>query len=127
MIKRFMKQQRQDGEFMLGGRAVTVPKITIEKLKVVSSRIESLPQIIIQALSKRGTDEFTPTVIVGVTLVLDELVNIVAALADLESEWVEKNVGIDEMIEYIRLTAEKNDFSNIVKNFRGILGNSGGV
>lgn len=127
MFKRFIKQQRQDGEFMLGGRAVTVPKITIQKLKVVSSRIESLPQIIIQALSKRGTDEFTPTVIVGATLVLDELVNIVAALADLESEWVEKNVGIDEMIEYIRLTAEKNDFSNIVKNFRGILGNSGEV
>ncbi|GIQ63717.1 hypothetical protein PACILC2_22850 [Paenibacillus cisolokensis] len=121
-ISRLFNKPAAADSVIIGGKVVAVPKLTIEKWKALFSVIDSLPQLIVSVLAKRDSSDFVTTTVVAAGLALDEAVKIVAVLADLEPEWVEKNASLDELLEFIRLTAEKNDLQRVAKNFRAVLG-----
>ena len=85
------------------------------------SKIETIPHIIMSVLAAHDSEDFTATVVVGAGLALDEAVGIVAILADVEPDFVANHADLSEISEFIRLTVEKNDLRNVVKNFRAVL------
>ncbi|MCU6709357.1 hypothetical protein M6D81_11625 [Paenibacillus sp. J5C_2022] len=125
VISRFINKSAGGGGadyVQLGEKSVKVPKLTPEKYKALFERIETLPQIIVSVLSAKQSDDFVATAIVGANMALDEAVNIVAVLADVEPEYVEKHADLNEISEFIRATIEKNDLQRALKNFRAVLG-----
>jgi len=107
---------------ILGEKSVKVPKLTVEKWKALFERIEALPQIIVNVLAARGTDDFAATAVVGANIAIDEAINIVAVLADVDADYIEKNADANEITDFIRATLEKNDLQRAIKNFRAVLG-----
>lgn len=106
-----------------GGKSVEIPKLTIAKWKLLFDRIETLPSVLLNVFSARNTSDFSATLVAGLSLVLDEVVELVAVLTDLDKEWIEQNVDQNELIDFIAKTVEKNDLSAAVKKFRGVFGN----
>lgn len=122
MIARLFNKSAAAEYVTIGDQTVAIPKLTVEKWKALFGVIESLPQIIVSVLSSRNTSDFTATAVLGVTMAFDEAVKIVAILADLEPEYVAKEATLNDLFEFIRLTAEKNDLQRTVKNFNAVLG-----
>ena len=106
----------------LGDKSVKIPKLTPEKFQQLFEAIETLPQIIVRVLSGRHSDDFVATAIIGANMAKDEAVRIVAALSELDSEYINKKASFLQISEFLRLTLEKNDLQRALKNFRAVLG-----
>lgn len=110
------------GETVLfGGEQIEVPKLTIEKWKLLISNIETLPSLVINVLAARDTSDFTANVVAAADLAIDEVVELVAVLTDKSPEWIEKNVDMKEMVNFISATAKKNDLVDAAKKCRAAL------
>ncbi|MFC5528469.1 hypothetical protein [Cohnella yongneupensis] len=105
-----------------GGNRIEIPKLTIAKWRLLFDRVETLPSILINIFSSRNSSNFSATLIAGLGLVLDEIVELVSVLTGREREWIEENVDHNELIEFITKTAEKNDFASAVKKFSAAFG-----
>ncbi|RJE90674.1 hypothetical protein D3P07_00775 [Paenibacillus sp. 1011MAR3C5] len=124
MIGKLFGQSQQDS-VQLGDKTVQIPKLTPEKYKALFERIETLPAIVIRVLADRDTDDFVATVLAGANLALDEMVQLVAVLADMDAEYISSHADLNEITDFIRLTLEKNDLQRTLKNFRAVLGQLG--
>lgn len=105
----------------LGGKSVKIPKLTPAKFKSMVERIQTLPQIAMSVFAERHSADFIATLIAGGSLAIDEVIGLVAILAEEDPAFIEHNAGIDEMLEFVRLTAEKNDLGAALKNVRAVL------
>ncbi|WP_409346763.1 hypothetical protein [Paenibacillus sp. MBLB4367] len=113
---------RQNDHVFFGGTKVGIPKLTIEKWERLFETVETLPNTIVSVLAAKNTDDFVATFVVGITMMLDEVVNMVAAVTDLEPEWIKKNADHNELLDFIAKTAKKNDLEAAVKKFRAAFG-----
>lgn len=105
---------------MLGEKAVKIPKLTPEKCKLLIERVETLPQVIMAVVAANKTDDFIATAVAGTTLALDEAISIVAVLADVDADYIEKHADLNEISEFIRAIIEKNDLRRVVSNFQSL-------
>lgn len=105
----------------LGDKSVKIPKLTPAKYKALFDRIETLPQIIVSILSARNSGQFTSTAIIGIGIALDEIIVVVAELAEIDAEYIANNADLNEITTFIRLTLEKNDLQQTLKNCQAVL------
>lgn len=104
-----------------GGEEIEVPKLTIEKWKLLITQIETLPSLIVNVLSAKDQTDFAVTVTAAAELAIDEVVRIVSVLTGKDPEWIEANVDLKEMIGFISATAKKNDLVEAAKKCRAAL------
>lgn len=120
MIAQLFK--RSDDYTTLAGKSVKIPKLTPAKIKQILTVVDRLPKLIASVVARMGEDDAIATLLVGVDMALEEASTIVAVLAELNPEYVEENADITEIVEFIRLTAERNDVGRLVENLRAISG-----
>ncbi|RAU96841.1 hypothetical protein [Paenibacillus sp. YN15] len=116
MIPRFNKTQNDAVYF--GDTRVEIPKLTIRKWEALFETVESLPQLIVNVLAAKGSADFTATLVVAAGMALDETVKIVAAITDLDADFIKDNAGLTELTDFIAKTAQKNDLSAAAKKLQ---------
>ncbi|MEC1426622.1 hypothetical protein P9D51_10950 [Bacillus sonorensis] len=114
--------KKDPDQLYFGEYAVEIPKLTPKKWKLLFGAVDRLPGIIVQVLSAPPED-FYSYVVSGLEVGLDEIVGIVAALSDIDAEYIAENVGADELFQYLALTFEKNSLSSMAKNIKSLLPN----
>ncbi len=114
VISRLFNKSDADS-VVIGDKTVPVPKLTIAKWRQLFDVVEALPQIAITMLAARGSEQFTATVMAALQLVADEAIRIVSVLTELDAEYIEEHATINDVLEFIRLTAEKNDLELTLK------------
>ncbi len=106
----------------IGSKPVTIPKLTIAKWQELFGVIESLPRLALTVLATKHSDQFVPAIVAAAGLAIDESVRIVAVLTELEPDYIRNEATPNEIIEFIRLTAERNDLEQTLKNVKAVLG-----
>lgn len=96
-------------------KTIRVRKITIAKARELMQVIGSIPMIAINVLNA-PPKERAAYLLVAVQQSLDDFVRIVSVTTELDAEYIENNVSIDQVVEYLVKLAEYNDFNAIVKN-----------
>lgn len=120
---KFLKAKKnliRPDECMMGEKVVKIPKLTVAKMKEIIRVTENLPGMIIQILLAPRED-LHAYVVAAFDLASDEIVKVVAILADLDEKYVAEKVGINEIIEFVKRTLEYNDLSQTVKNVKSLL------
>jgi hypothetical protein len=104
----------------LAGKRVQIAKLTYVKWRELFDAIDTLPGIIVNVLLA-PKESFYETVLVAFDFALDEVYRVVAILSGLDEDYLKENAGINEVAEYLVLTAKKNDFNNVIKNAKSLL------
>jgi len=121
VISRLFNKSAGDA-MVIDGQRVAIPKLTVGKWQELMGALESLPQLIVSVLGARHSEDFTTTALIGANLAADEIVRVIAILAELEPEFVKHHMSTYEMSEFIRRTVASNDMEATVKNFRAVFG-----
>lgn len=102
---------------------VEIPKLTVAKWKKLFQTVEDLPRLIVSVLEARarGTDDFVATVVVATTMAFDEIVKLVSVLTDIPAEEIENKADLNELIDFLKKTAEKNNLDEAAKKFQSVL------
>nr|MDF9458072.1 hypothetical protein [Bacillus pumilus] len=80
-----------------------------------------MPHLFFTVLSTNGQDDFVATLVAAINLAMDEVVKIVAVLYGLDKDYVQENVGTDEIVEFLIAVVEKNRLQSVAKNLRSLL------
>ena len=107
-------------EMMLGEERVKIEKLTIAKWRELFAVIDKLPGLIVQILSA-PQDDFYAYVVAGLDIAFDEVANIVSVLTGLDADYIENNVGVDELFEYVSKTVKRNRLEDVAKNVKSLL------
>jgi hypothetical protein len=114
-----MAFQRKDS-VELAGKRVQIKKLTYVTWKELFETIDTLPGIIVNVILA-PKESFYETVLVAFDFALDEVYRVVAILSGLDEDYLKEHAGINEVAEYLVLTAKKNDFNNVIKNAKSLL------
>lgn len=104
----------------LGGKRVNIQKLTYVKWRELFDAIDTLPGVIVNVMLA-PKESFYETILVAFDFALDEVYRVVAILSGLDEDYLKENAGINEVAEYLVLTAKKNDFTSVIKNVKSLL------
>lgn len=104
----------------IGGKTVEVCKITIAQWRELFGVVYSLPQLIIGVIGTKP-DERAAYLVVALEQSLEEISHIVSVLTGIDSEWIENNASLDELVAYFTAVAKINNFSDLLKNVQSVL------
>ncbi len=101
-------------------KRVTIAKLTPAKWRQLFNAVDQLPGLIIQVLTAPKED-FYAYVIQALDLALNEVVEITSILTEIEKEYIDENVGLDELTEYLLKVVKLNRLDTIPKNVKSLL------
>jgi hypothetical protein len=104
----------------LGGKRVEINKLTPKKWRELFETVDQLPGLVVKVLLAPKEDFYAYAVSAG-EIAMGEVVRVVAVLSELDEEFIDENVGLDELIDYLAKTAKKNNFGSVVKNVKSLL------
>lgn len=107
-------------EMMLGDKRVKIEKLTIAKWRELFEVVDKLPGLIVQVLTA-PSDDFYAYVVTALDIAADEITKIVSVLSGVDSEYLQENVGVDELFEYLAKTVKRNRLDGVVKNVQSLL------
>ncbi|AYA78604.1 hypothetical protein DOE78_18830 [Bacillus sp. Y1] len=105
---------------VLGEKRVRIEKLTINKWRQLFEVVDKLPGLIVQILTA-PKDDFYAYVITALDLAFEEIALIVSVLSGLDVDYINENVGVDELFEYLAKTVKKNRLEDVVKNAKSLL------
>ena len=117
-LKKAMDQT--DNKMSLGEKTVEIPKLTPAKWKQLFGTVDKIPGLVLQVLTAEKSD-FYAYHMSAIDIGLDELVDLVAALSDVEADYLKDEVGTDEIVEYLVRTIKKNRLDTQLKNLKSLL------
>ena len=109
-----------DSQMYLHEKKVEIPKLTPVRWKQLFEKVDMLPGLIVQVLLAPKEDYYQ-VVVSACQLAIDEVTEIVALLSNLEVEYIQKNVGLHEIVEFLTKTVQKNKLDEIAKNLKSLL------
>lgn len=109
-----------ENQMFLHEKKVEIPKLTPDRWKQLFEKVDMLPGLIVQVLLAPKED-FYSIVVSAAQLAMDEVTEMVAILSDLEVEYVRKNVGLHEIIEFMVKTVKRNQLGDMAKNLKSLL------
>lgn len=109
-----------ENQMFLHEKKVEIPKLTPDRWKLLFEKVDLLPGLIVQVLLAPKEDYYS-TMISAVQLAMDEITEAVALLSDLEVEYIRKNVGLHEIIEFLVKTVKRNQLGEAAKNLKSLL------
>lgn len=110
----------KENQMYLGDKKVEIAKLTPEKWSEFFQVVDLLPGLIVQVFLAPKED-FYSTVMAGLDIGVSEIAEITAVLSGIDREYLRKEVGIDEMIEYVVRFVKKNRIRETAKNLKGLL------
>lgn len=113
-------QALNENEMMLGEKRVRIEKLTIAKWRQLFEVVDKLPGLIVQILTA-PKDDFYAYVITALDIAFEEISLIVSVLSGLDVDYLNENVGVDELFEYLAKTVKKNRLEDVVKNAKSLL------
>ncbi|WP_240390609.1 hypothetical protein [Bacillus sp. Y1] len=113
-------QALNENEMVLGEKRVRIEKLTINKWRQLFEVVDKLPGLIVQILTA-PKDDFYAYVITALDLAFEEIALIVSVLSGLDVDYINENVGVDELFEYLAKTVKKNRLEDVVKNAKSLL------
>jgi hypothetical protein len=121
VLKQFRKLTTlTEDEMWLGEKRVKINKLTPNRWRDLFAAVDRLPGIIVQVISA-PQDDFYATVVAGLEVAMDEVIEIVAVLSDLDADYINAEVGVDEIFEYLTRTVKKNRLDSVAKNVKSLL------
>jgi hypothetical protein len=105
----------------LGKKVVEVPKLTPKLFKELTRATENLPALLLKLISIQDEETFQAYFIASMEFAADELVAVTSILSGLESEYLEENAGMSEIIRFLKAVSDKNDITPLVKNLMSLL------
>jgi hypothetical protein len=104
----------------LGEKRVEINKLTPKRWRQLFATIDTLPGLIVQVITAPQED-FYAYVVSACDIALEEVVKVVAVLSELDEEYINDNVGVDELITYVTRTAKRNNLAETLKNVSSLL------
>ncbi|WP_249931493.1 hypothetical protein [Rossellomorea marisflavi] len=121
MLKQFQKLKAlNEDEMWLGDKRVKINKLTPNRWRDLFATVDRLPGMIVQVISAPQEDFYT-SVLTGLGYAADEIIEIVAVLSDLDVDYINAEVGVDEIFEYLSRTVKKNRLDSVAKNVKSLL------
>lgn len=120
MFKRLKDTMLNENQMYLHEKKVDIPKLTPERWKKLFEKIDLLPGLIVQVLLAPKEDMYS-TIIMACELAIDEVIEVVALLSEIEVEYIRKEVGLDETIEFLVRVVKRNRLTDAVKNLQSLL------
>lgn len=118
----FKPKTPRDGEVTLGDQRVKIPKLTPAKWRDLFGAIERLPNLVLSVLTAPADDRHA-YILVAVDESLDEVCEVVAILTGIDKATIYDTAGLDEIVEFIAKTAQRNRLGDMAKNAQSLLGN----
>lgn len=118
MLNKFIPQKEH--EMYLGNKRVKIDKLTINKCRQLFQVVDKLPGLLIQVFSAPAED-FYAYLMSAIELAFDEVTQIVSMLTGLDEDYIRKNVGVDELIEYFTRTIKLNNLDRVFQNGKSLL------
>jgi hypothetical protein len=119
-IKDALRLAFNKGYVQLGDNRAEIPKLTYAKYKKLDGILNQIPGLTF-TLMMTPKEQYFETALAAFDIALEEAYDVVAALSDTDADYLKENAGITEVIDYIVLTAKKNNFAETVKNVRSLL------
>ncbi|MBG9736287.1 hypothetical protein [Paenibacillus alvei] len=102
-------------------KTVQIRKITVAQWQELFGSIQTIPQLIISIMSVPETERAGFfMVVLGESL--ENIVQITSILTGLDVEYLRQNAAADELFEFYSETVKMNNFGELLKNGRSVLG-----
>ncbi|MFB6473023.1 hypothetical protein ACFCW7_09255 [Paenibacillus glucanolyticus] len=116
-----MFKRNKDTDFVyFGEQKVEIPTLTVGKWKLIMENLESLPQLLVNVLAAKGTDDFTARLVVGTSIALEEVVTLVAVVTGLDEQFIYDHADLNNLVDFITKTVKNNDLNEAAKKFRAM-------
>jgi hypothetical protein len=119
-IKDALRLAFNKGYVQLGDKRADVGKLTFAKYKKLDGVLNQIPGLTF-TLMVTPKEQYFETALAAFDIAIEEAYDVVAVLAEIDADYLKENAGITEVIDYIVLTAKKNNFAETVKNVRSLL------
>ncbi|AIQ13629.1 hypothetical protein [Paenibacillus durus] len=108
------------GEDSAQPKTVQVRKITIAQWRELFGAIQTLPQLLVSVISAPA-DRRVAFALVALEQSLGDFVRVVSVLTGIDTEWIDENASVDEILAYLTAVASVNNFGEMLKNVQGVL------
>lgn len=105
---------------MLGNKRVQVPKLTRNRLKKLTDHIGSIGDYLVKLFLTPEKDRAV-FIVAAADVSIDEIYELTSLLSDLPIEYLDEHVAFSECTEFLRLSWEKNDMNEALKNLGGLI------
>jgi hypothetical protein len=109
-----------ENKMYLGKKRVDIAKLTPKLWRELFETVDKLPGLIMQVILAPKED-FYAYVLTACEVALSEVIEVVSVLTGLDTEYVEENVGIDEIVLFLIKTAKRNNLDDVTKNLKSLL------
>lgn len=118
-MKTFKKAMLNENEMYLHNEKVEVAKLTPVKWRELFAVVDKLPGLVIQVVSA-PQDDFYAYVLQALDIALDEVINVTSILTGVDKQYIENNVGLDELAEYLFRMVKRNRLDDAVKKMTSL-------
>lgn len=105
---------------ILGKYKASIFKLTPKQYKSLFGTIETLPNLIM-TVARAPQEDKVAYVLSALEVGMDEIVSVVSELTGIDREYLNEEVGFDEIIDYLVKMVEVNRIENVVKNVKSLL------
>lgn len=105
---------------MLGSKRVQIPKLTRNKLRKLTDHIGSIGDYLVRLFMTSDRDRAV-FIVAGAHIAIDEIYELTSLLSDLPVEYLDDHAAFSECTEFLKLTWEKNDMNEALKNLGGLI------
>ncbi len=105
---------------MLGSKRVMIPKLTRNRLKKLTDHIGTIGDYLVKLFLTPENDRAV-FIVAAADVTIDEIYELTSLLSDLPLEYLDEHATLGECTEFLRLTWEKNDMNEALKNLNGLI------
>ncbi|GGH17334.1 hypothetical protein [Paenibacillus segetis] len=110
---------KKDG-VQLGNKQVEIPKLTRKRLKKLTDHIGTIGDYLVRLFMTTDRDRAV-FIVAGADIAIDEIYELTSLLSDLPIEYLDEHAALGECTEFLRLTWERNDMNEALKNLSGLI------
>lgn len=104
----------------IGKKNVPIPKLTRNRLKKLTEHIGSIGNYLVKLFLTPEKDRAV-FLVAAADVTIDEIYELTSLLSDLPIEYLDEFATFSECTEFLRLTWEKNDMNEALKNLGGLI------
>ncbi|MCY9532980.1 hypothetical protein M5X06_12940 [Paenibacillus alvei] len=105
----------------IGDKTVHPRRIAIAKWRELFDSIQLIPQLLMSVITAAPQDR-AGYFVVALRESFDDIVRVTSILTGIDEEYIEENASIDQLIAFYKATADANNFGELLKNGRSVLG-----
>lgn len=105
---------------MLGSKRVMIPKLTRNRLKKLTDHIGTIGDYLVKLFLTPENDRAV-FIVAAADVTIDEIYELTSLLSDLPLEYLDEHAALGECTEFLRLSWEKNDMNEALKNLNGLI------